>query len=127
MSLYREHSSGYLRPRINPTAERIGGALILAACLSWLGPAFLDAEDDMVNLNAPAIEQGPLTAEELADWRRRYQQMAPRQDFIPAGDEFEEQHMQPAEAATDIGAEPAGRQRDGWLTGLWLRFVRWAG
>ena len=122
MSLYREHSSGYLRPRINPTAERIGGALILAACLSWLGPAFLDAEDDMVNLNAPAIEQGPLTAEELAAYRREHE--------CCNGDCEQGRRCPmraPAEAATDIGAEPSGRPRDGWLTGLWLRFVRWAG
>lgn len=122
MSLYRQHGSGYLRPRIRPAAERIGGALILAVCLGWLGPTFLDAEDEMVNLNAPAIVDGPLTADDLAAWRATHE--------CCTGECSQGRQCpmrQPAEAATDIGAEPAGRPRDGWLTGLWLRFVRWAG
>ena len=30
----------------------------------------------------------------------------------------------PAEAATDIGADPKGQRRTGWLTRAWLRLVR---
>ena len=30
----------------------------------------------------------------------------------------------PAEASTEIGAEPSGRHRDGWITRAWLRFAR---
>lgn len=120
MSLYREHGSGYLRPRIKPAAETAVGALILTACLGWLGPICLDMEEDMP-VPAPITVADMVTPEGLAAYRSEYECCS--QDHV-CNQGRGCPMRNPAEASTHIGAEPTGRPRDGWLTGLWLRFVR---
>lgn len=95
-----------------------GMAWALGLGLLALGAA-IDQREEEMNLNVPAIEQGPLTADDLAAWRREHE--------CCNGDCNQGRQCpmrMPAEAATDIGAEPRGKHREGVLTGLWLRLVR---
>ena len=88
-------------------------AWAVALGLLALGAAMDQREEDM-NLNSPAIYTGPLTASEL--------DRVTNPGGIYRTDSGE--YLMPAEACTDIGAEPAGTHRDGLLSGLWLRLVR---
>ena len=99
-----------------------GMAWALGLGLLALGAALDDAEDAMTpNLNAPAIEQGPLTADELASWRAAHECCSTGCD----GGRLCAIRVQPAAAVSDlVESEPRGRHSEGPLTRLWLRLVR---
>lgn len=100
-----------------------GMAWALGLGLLALGAAIDQREEEMVNLNTPAIESGLLTAEALAEYRRQHEPRCCTHDR--RCDQGRQCPMRmPAEAATDIGAEPRGQHREGLLSGLWLRLVR---
>ena len=105
------------------TLQDFGMAWALALGLLALGAALDDAENAM-NLNTPAIEQGPLTADDLAAWRAAHEPRCCTHDH--RCNQGRQCPMRaPAEASTEVGhTEPRGKHREGWLTGLWLRLVR---
>ena len=119
-ALCRQHGAPYLRP--SARRERllnVGATALLAAALVLPG-ALIDTEEDAmnVNLNSPAIEQGPLTADELAAYSRaRLAAAWADPDELPSP-------LFSAECCTEIGSEVQGQQRDGWLTRAWLRLRR---
>lgn len=98
-----------------------GMAWALGLGLLALGAVMDQREDEMTNLNTPTLDQGPLTADDLAAWRREH---APRccNDDCDQGRQCP--MRMPAEAATEIGADQRGKHREGLLSGLWLRIRR---
>lgn len=106
--------------RSRSTVSNWAAAWALALGLLALGAA-LDHREDAMNLNTPAIEQGPLTADDLATWRAMHECCATG----CSDGRYCAMRVQPAEATTEIGAEPPrGKHREGVLTGLWLRLRR---
>jgi len=98
------------------TLQDWGMAWALGLGLLALGAA-MDQREEEMNLNIPAIEQGPLTADDLAAWRAAHEPATLDDDQI-------ERRWYAAQGHIDVGQEPRGQHRDGWLTGLWLRICR---
>lgn len=77
-------------------------------------------EEMLTHVTAPATEADMLTPAGLAEWRATH-------ECCTGGCNQGRDcplRWQPAEAATDIGAEPRGKHRTGLLAGLWLRLSR---
>lgn len=100
-----------------------GMAWALGLGLLALGAAIDQREEEMVNLNTPAIESGLLTAEALAEYRSQHEPQCCTHDHRCDQGRLCPMRM-PAEAATDIGAEPNWTHHGGWVSMLWLRIRR---
>ena len=99
--------------------QDFGMAWALALGLLALGAAMYQREDAMTT-TAPATEADMLTPAGPAEWRAAHECCATG----CSDGRYCAMRVQPAEACTDIGAEPRGKRREGLLTGLWLRLVR---